>query len=121
MSACTTFSHGLWGLTAQGKLSWELAFVSWDVHPTAVPDPEGEGNGDDCSLGYSPVHGQLLRQQPPVVAPGVGGVQAAADLLADGQGYLEGIGSQLGGDGIARGRAESIQGASRRLEGRRWE
>jgi hypothetical protein len=86
-----------------------------------VPDPEGEGNGDDCSLGYSPVHGQLLRQQPPVVAPGVGGVQAAADLLADGQGYLEGIGSQLGGDGIARGRAESIQGASRRLEGRRWE
>lgn len=76
-----------------------------------------------CRLGgpglsqHSPVHGEFLRQQAPVIAPGVGGVQAVAYFLADGQRDLEGIGSQLGGDRAAGGRAKGIQGASRSLEG----
>lgn len=86
------------------------------MHPAALPDFEDEGNRGDCGLGCSPVHRQFLGQQPPVVAPGARSIKAAADLLADGQWYLEGIGSQLGGDSIAGGRAEGIQGASRCLE-----
>ena len=65
---------------------------------------------------HSPVHGELLRQQTPVIAARVGGVQAVAYLLADGKGDLEGVGSQLGGDCAAGGGAEGVQGASRRLE-----
>lgn len=85
-----------------------------------------EGGGSRLPCGWArpvpqhlPVHGELLRQQAPVIAPRVGGVQAVAYLLADGQGDLEGIGPQLGGERAAGGRAEGIQGASRCLEGQR--
>ena len=82
-----------------------------------------ERSGRGCSLGvwpapqHSPVHGELLCQEAPVIAPRAGGVQAVAYLLADRQRDLEGIGSQLGGERAAGGRAEGVQGASRRLEG----
>lgn len=66
---------------------------------------------------HLPVHGELLRQQAPVIAPRVRGVQAVAYLLADGQRDLEGIGSQLGGERVAGSRAEGVQGASGCLEG----
>lgn len=46
-----------------------------------------------CGWGHSPVHGELLCQQPPVIAPRVGCIKAVAYLLADGQWDLEGIGS----------------------------
>lgn len=74
------------------------------------PCPKG-GEGKQ-SLGDPPVHGQLLGKQSPVVAPGVGSIQAVADLLPDGEGDFEGVGSHLGGGGTAVVGAEGVGGAA---------
>lgn len=49
---------------------------------------------------HSPVQFEFVGQHPPVVAPGLGGVQAAAKLLPDGEGDAESAGPYYGGDGV---------------------
>lgn len=49
-----------------------------------------------------PVQVEFVRQHPPVVAAGLGGVQAAAELLANGEGNAEGIGPHQRGDVTGR-------------------
>lgn len=52
-----------------------------------------------CGQPCSPVQFQLVGQHAPVVAPGLGGIQAAAQLLPDGGRDAERAGPHYGGDG----------------------
>lgn len=78
-----------------------------------APPAWGTG-GESKAWGDPPVHGELLGEKPPVISSGVGGIQAVADLLPDGEGDFEGIGSQLGGGGGGGATmvgAEGVKGA----------
>lgn len=49
-----------------------------------------------------PVQVEFVCQHPPVVAPGLGGIQAAAQLLADRERNAEGAGADQRGDVAGR-------------------
>lgn len=51
---------------------------------------------------HPPVEVELVGQHPPVVPSGLGGVQAAAELLPDGDGDAEGVGPHQRGDVTGR-------------------
>lgn len=75
--------------------------------------PAQDTGGESKAGADLPVHGELLGEKPPVISSGIGSIQAVADLLPDGEGDFEGVGSHLGGGGGATAvvRAKGVKGA----------
>lgn len=75
-----------------------------------------------------PVKVKFVGQHPPVIPPGLRRIQAATQLLSDGDGDAEGIGSHQSGDvagGVQQGRVNTLgilqrekERETKRLKGR---